>query len=138
MNDDAHRPKKRPVKRIIAITFAAILLTGGFLLYQNFSKLIADALLKRFNSGIASDVYELGFEDLSVNPFTGTVEVYNVTMRPREKPLQPYPYINSYLKLTTKRLVLRDVELFTLLTYKQLKLTVISVTNPDVELTLSG
>ena len=133
-------PQKRKwsAKRIITLVVVSILLTIGIFLYVNFNRLISDALVKSFNSGIASDVYELKFENLSVNPFTGTIQVYNVTMLPREKPDIIYPYINSTFELKTEKLILRDVELFTLLRFKQLKLKIISITKPDVELTLRG
>lgn len=130
--------KKRPVKKIIAITAAGILLVTAFFLYLNFNRMISEALIKSFNSGIASEVYVLKFEDLSVNPFTGTIRVYNVTLVPREKPLHKYPYINSSLHLKTERIILRNVEILTLLRFKQLKLKIISLTKPDVELTLRG
>jgi hypothetical protein len=133
-------PQKRKwsAKRIITLVVVSILLTIGIFLYVNFNRLISDALVKSFNSGIASDVYELKFENLSVNPFTGTIQVYNVTMLPHEKPDIIYPYINSTFELKTEKLILRDVELFTLLRFKQLKLKIISITKPDVELTLRG
>ncbi|HEU5291877.1 MAG TPA: hypothetical protein VFU05_14605, partial [Cyclobacteriaceae bacterium] len=116
MNQESNSPKRNwPIKRIIVITIVSILLIGGIFLYTNFNRLISDALVKSFNSGIASEVYELKFENLSVNPFTGTIQVYNVTMLPREKPLHVYPYINSAFQLKTERLILRDVELITLL-----------------------
>jgi hypothetical protein len=129
---------KKPVKRIVAITVVGIVLVLTFLLYNNFSRLISDALIKSFNSGIASEVYELKFENLSVNPFEGTIRVYNVTLLPREKPEHVYPYINSSFQLKTEKLILRNVELLTLLRLKQLKLKIISITKPEVELTLRG
>lgn len=130
--------KKRSLIGIIALAVAGILLIGAFFLYTNFSRLVSEALMKSFNSGIASEVYVLTFENLSVNPFSGTIEVYNVTMHPREKPLHVYPYINSSFQLNTEKLILRNVEILTLLRYKQLKLKIISITKPDVRLTLRG
>ena len=139
MNEDSLPPNKRfPVKRIIVFSALGILLIASVFLYWNFSRLVSDALQKSFSSGIASEVYELKFENLSVNPFTGTIQVYNVTLLPREKPYRVYPYINSSFELRTERLILRDVEIFTLLRFKQLKLKIISITKPDVELTLNG
>jgi len=85
-----------------------------------------------------SDVYELKFEKLSVNIFDRTINVYNATMVPREKPLNAYPYINSSFRLTTEKLTLKNVELFTLLDQSQLKLERISISKPDVELVLAG
>lgn len=139
MIEESPLPKrKRPVKRVIAIVVISILFTAGIVLYRNFDRMISEALIKSFNSGIASEVYELKFEDLSVNPFTGTIQVYNVTLYPREKPLQAYPYINSSFQLKTERVVLRNVEIITLLRFKQLKLKIISITKPDVDLNLRG
>jgi len=126
------------VKKIVAIAFGSILLIGGIFLYRNFNRLVSESLIKSFNSGIASEVYELKFKDLSVNPFEGTIQVYNVTMYPREKPLHAYSYINSSFQLKTEKLILKNVELFTLLKFNQLKLKIISITKPDVEFTLRG
>lgn len=126
------------MKKVIAISVSSILLVGAILVYLNFNRLISEALIKSFNSGIASEVYELKFQDLSVNPFTGTIRVYHVTLLPREKPLREYPYINSSLRLKTERIILRNVEILTLLRLKQLKLKIISLTKPDVELMLRG
>ncbi len=85
-----------------------------------------------------SDVYELKFENLSVNIFDRTIKVFNATMQPREKPLNAYPYINSSFRFKTEKLSLKNVELFTLLEQSQLKLERISITKPDVELVLAG
>ncbi len=85
-----------------------------------------------------SDVYELKFENLSVNIFDRTIKVFNATMQPREKPLNAYPFINSSFRFKTEKLTLKNVELFTLLEQSQLKLEIISITKPDVELMLAG
>src|SRR5690349_21769153 len=136
----SENPSKKnwSVKRIVVITIAGILLIVAIFLYRNFNRLISESLIKSFNSGIASEVYELTFENLSVNPFEGTIQVYNVTMSPREKPLHTYLYINSSFQLKTEKLILKNVELLTLLRFNQLKLKIISITKPDVEFTLRG
>src|SRR5882762_4576026 len=139
MKADAEKtPRKRNVKKIIAFSLLIVISVAGFLLYNNFNHLLSKALLKSFDSSIASDVYELKFENLRVNIFDRTIRVYNVTMLPREKPLRSYPYINSSFRLKTEKLTLKNVELFTLLKLNQLKLERISITKPDVELLLTG
>lgn len=130
--------RKRSVRGIVVFFVVSILLAGAFFLYTNFSRLVSEALMKSFNSGIASEVYELTFENLSVNPFAGTIQVYNVTMQPREVPLREYSYINSSFQLSTEKVTLRNVEILTLLRSKQLKLKIISITKPDVRLMLRG
>ena len=67
--------------------------------------------MKSFDASIVSDVYELKFEELRVNIFEGSIRLFNVSLQPREKPLNPYPYINSSFRfktylLKTYRLVL--------------------------------
>ena len=57
--------RKRPVKKIIAFLFLSIVLVGGIFLYNNFNRLLSDALLRTFDSNIISDVYELKFEKLT-------------------------------------------------------------------------
>jgi hypothetical protein len=52
---------------------------------------------------------------------------------PREKPLRHYSYINSQMQLTTKELLLSDVEIFTLLRENKLKLGRIKIEKPVFE-----
>ena len=85
-----------------------------------------------------SDVYELKFEKLSVNFLEGDVNVYNVELQPREKPLHDYPYINSSFRLRTTKMSLENVELMTLIKSNVLKLDKIEIKEPDVELRLDG
>src|SRR5438094_613988 len=117
--------RKRPVKKIllwkIAVFFIIISVAAVFL-YYNFNRLLTTALIKSFNSNLMSDVYELKFEKLSVNIFDGNVNVYNVALQPREKPLRSYPYINSSFRLKTKKMSLDNVELMTLIKSNMLKL----------------
>jgi len=130
--------RKWSVKKTIAISFVSILLIAAVALYLNFNRLLANALVQSFDSNIISDVYELKFENLNVNPFEGSIRVYNVILQPREKPLQDYPYINSSFRLKAERLSLVDVEIFTLLRSNKLYLERISITKPDVELLFAG
>src|SRR3954447_6647149 len=90
--------RKRPIKKILlwsVTVFFIIMSIVAVLLYSNFNRLLTSALIKSFNSNLMSDVYELKFEKLSVNILDGDVNVYNVSLQPRDKPLKNYPYINS-------------------------------------------
>ena len=79
MKTDTDTPKKKwPVKRTIALSIIAILLLAAFLVYKNFNRIIADSLTKTFEADVISDVYELKFEKLLVNPFEGSIQVSNV------------------------------------------------------------
>jgi hypothetical protein len=131
-------PQGKPIIKIIAISILVVISIAGILLYNNFNNLLSAALLRSFDSSIASDVYELKFENLRVDLFDRTIRVYNVTILPREKPLNNYPYINSSFRLKTEKLILKNVELFTLLESSQLRLKRISITKPNVELLLTG
>src|SRR5215203_2044235 len=104
MNEPA---KKRKGKRklLIIISVIVLLLSGvGIYYYANLNRILSEALLKSFNSNIISDVYELKFETLKVDPFRGSIRVKNVSLMPRKQPLNPYPYINSSFTLNTKNL----------------------------------
>lgn len=136
--ENAPKQRKRPMIKMIAFSFLAIIVIVGILLYTNFNRLLSDALLRSFNSNIISDVYELKFEKLLANPFEGTIRVFNVTLQPREKSLNSYPYINSSLRLKTEKLTLKKVDLFALLQSSILKLERISITKPDIDLMLAG
>ena len=130
--------KKWPVKRTILISVIVILALAGIFFYQNFNRLLSDALLKSFNSSVISDVYELKFEKLRANLFEGSIKVYNVSFIPREKPLQDYPYINSSFQFTTDKISLERVDLQTLLSLNKLILEKILIAKPDVKVTLNG
>lgn len=116
--------------------FIAIIITG-IILYYNFNRILSDALMKSFNSSLASDVYELKFKNLNVNLLEGNIKVKDVEISPREKPLKEYPYINSSLRLTTKKLLLTNVEIATLLKYNILKLERIEIDKPEVDLIIA-
>jgi hypothetical protein len=131
------KKKKHRVRKIILWTIGILLLiiiAGSFIVYNNLNRILTDALNKSFNSNIASDVYELKFEKLSVNLLAGDVKVYNVKLQPREKPLQDYPYINSSFRLTTQKMILKNVELMTLIRSDKLVLEQIEITEPEVDL----
>src|SRR5579872_5064898 len=131
--DSENPPRKSNVKKIIGFSLLAIIAIALILLYNNFNRLLSQALLRSFESSVVSDVYELKFENMSVNIFDRTIKVFNVTILPREKPLNSYPYINSTFRLKTETLTLKNVELFTLLEQSQLKLERIAITRPSVE-----
>src|SRR6478736_4827239 len=131
--------KKHSLKKIIlwaaAVLFVIIVVAGVFI-YNNFNRLLTIALIKNFNSSMVSDVYELKFEKLSVNLLEGNIKVYNVVLQPREKPLHNYPYINSSFRLVTKKMLLENVKIPTLIKSNILNLDKIEITAPDVELTI--
>jgi len=115
-----------------------IFIIAGIFLYNNFNRLLSDALNDSFNSTLISDVYELKFKDLKVNVFRGNIKVNDVVFQPREKPLKDYPYINSSLKLKTKEILLKNVEIITLLKKNKLKLERIKIEKPDVQITIAN
>ncbi len=128
---------KWPIKRIVLISILVATAIVGILVYNNFNRLLADALLKSFNSSLASDVYELKFEKLRVNLFEGSIRVMGVVIKPREEPLKEYLYINSSFVLTTERLTLMNVEIWTLLKSSVLRLERISIHQPKIQLDIS-
>jgi len=123
---------------VITASILFVLLVGGFILYSNVNRMLSDALMKTFDSGAISDVYELKFENLRVDIFQGNIKVFNLEMKPREKPLQNYPYINSSFKLTTHKILLKNVQIMELLQNQVLKLEKIVIEKPDITLSLSG
>jgi hypothetical protein len=136
--DHGTTKSKRSVLKTILISLLLILITAAFLLYINFNNLLSRALMNSFNSSIISDVYELKFNKLNVNFFRGNIRVRNVSLLPRENPLQTYPYINSSLKLTTKEINLQNVEIRILLKSNKLILDRVLINRPDVTLMLNG
>ncbi len=137
-NPQDNKPKKKRVLLKIALAFILLAAAGGLFLYNNFNRLLSDALLKSFNSNIVSDVYELKFEKLHVDLFKGNINVLNVVMQPREKPLNSYPYINSSFILKTQRILLTNVQLMKLIKENNLALDQIEIIKPEIELTLEG
>jgi len=137
MKEEMNQSKrKRSFKKYllwIIAGFFVVILTVGLFLYNNFNRILSDALLKSFNSSIISDVYELKFKNLNVNLFEGNIKVKNVEISPREKPLKDYPYINSSFRLTTKKILLTKVDLVSLLKQNKLKLEKIEIDEPYLE-----
>lgn len=139
MNPDTSTSKRKwPIRRTIWISIIIVLLGAATILYTYLNRLLSDALLKSFNSTVVADVYELKFENLLVDIFEGSIQVYNVELHPREKPLHDYPYINSSFRLSTENLILKKVEIFTLLKSKKLFVERISITKPEITVTLTG
>lgn len=132
-----NKKKKHRVRKIVLWTIGVLLviiIAGSVYLYYNLNRILTTALNKSFDSNIASDVYELKFEKLSVNFITGDVKVFNVQLQPREKPLNDYPYINSSFRLTTQKMILKNVQIMTLINDDKLKLDKIEIAEPTVEL----
>jgi hypothetical protein len=128
--------RKGRVKRIIlriTVVFFLLLIAGFVFLYYNLNRILTNALTKSFNSNIISDVYELKFDKLSVNFFAGNVSVYNLELNQLEGSLNNYPYINSSLRLRTHKMVLKNVQLTTLIKSNILKLDKIEIIEPEVE-----
>jgi hypothetical protein len=136
--DSKTKKRKWTVLRTIIVSLIVILISVAILVYNNFNRILTRALINTFNSSVLSDVYELKFDNLRVNVFNGSIIVHNVAFRPLEKPAQNYPYINSSFQLTTKKLNLEHVEIFTLLKSSKLIVERISITKPDVILSLNG
>jgi hypothetical protein len=141
MKEQTIQPKRKSLfkKYLLWITggiFVVIVITG-IILYFNFNRILSDALMKSFNSSVASDVYELKFKNLNVNLLEGNIKVRDVELIPREKPLKEYPYINSSFRLTTKKLLLTNVEIATLLKQNILKLERIEIDKPEVDLLIA-
>lgn len=127
-------------KKLLWIAAVLFVIAAIIFLYvsNNFNRLLSEALIKNFNSGIISDVYELKFEKLQVNLLAGDIEVHNVTLQPREKPLHSYPYINSSLQFSTEKILLKNVEISTLLKSNMLRLEKIEIRRPNVEIKVNG
>ena len=140
-NEKHHKEKKWTIKRIllwiVGSLFVFICATAVYL-YYNLNHLATNALIKSFNSNIISNVYELKFNDLNVNLLQGSIKVNNVELQPREKPLAEYPYINSSFRLKTRKMILENVQLMTLLKSNELKLNKIVIAEPEIELKLNG
>jgi len=131
------RPKRKVLIWILAILFTIMGITTYYV-SRHFNQLLADALVKSFESNIISDVYELKFDKLKVNFFQGNIQVLNVVLQPREKQSGEYPYINSSFRLTTGKILLKNVKILTLLESSKLVLARIVIVNPDIQVSLSG
>lgn len=130
------QPGRKKLLKIISVVFAVILLAAFYLL-NNYNRLISEALMKSFNSSIASDVYELKFKKLNINFLAGNIRVNDVELLPREKPLKDYPSINSSFRLTTKKIILSNVEILSLLRQNILKLDMVQIEKPSIQFTIS-
>ena len=132
---------KLSFKKVLLWFFAIIILvlTGaGIFLYNNFNRLLSEALKNSFNSTLISDVYELEFKDLDINFVLGNIKVNNVVLQSREKPLKYYAYINSSFRFSTKEILLNNVEILTLLKQNRLKLKRVKIEKPTVEITIAN
>jgi hypothetical protein len=139
MTTESNNPKKRwSTKRILLVSIPVIFLTAGLLIYLNFNKIISIALKKAFEISPISELYELKFKNLIVNPLEGSIRVNDVTLTPRQKPLNYYPYINSQFTLETDKLVLENVDIRMLLESNKLKMQKIAITKPLIVLELVG
>lgn len=141
MEPETSIPKRRrPFKKVLfwtlAILFIILSITAIYV-SRNYNQILADALMKSFNSSVVSDVYELKFEKLRVNIFAGNIKVFNVVMQARKTPLHPYPYINSSFSLKTRKLVLMDVQIMDLIKLGELRLSRIEINKPEIRLWLS-
>lgn len=131
----------KSIKKWVKITLASlfvVLVVAFFLLYLNFNHLLSTAITNNFNSNIIAGVYELKFEKLRVNLLQGSIQVYNVSLMPRQDSVRLYPYINSTVKLKTRKLALKNVDLLKLVRMSELNMGSIEIENPDVEVELAG
>lgn len=130
--------KKRKWIIGIIVGILLIIIVTVFVMYRNLNLLLTNALQSNFQSGLISEVYDLSFENLRVNPLLGNIEVYDVKLTPKENLPAEYAYINSKMQLTTDKLLLKNVEILTLLRKKELVLSIIEIQKPVIELILSG
>ena len=134
--------KKRHLFRKILLwvmaTIIVILAGATFYVSHNLNRLVSEAIMKGFNSNAISDVYELKFERLRINIFSGNIRVFDVLLQPRQKPLHDYPYINSSFRLETKKILLEDVQLMTMVKTGKLELKRIEINQPDIQVWLNG
>jgi len=132
--------RKRPKRRIMLWIIGGIVIIisiGTFFLYNNFNKLLSEALLKSFNTSLISEVYELNFNKLKVNFLLGNIVVKDVEIKPRQAPLNKYPYINSTFELQTRKLELINVEILSLLKENVLKLDRVRIADPALQFTIT-
>jgi hypothetical protein len=120
--------------------FAVILVITAmsYYFYQNFNRMITDAIKRSFNSNVISDVYDLNFEQLNINIITGDLKISNVVIQPKNMPLQSYPYINSSFTLKTRWIHLSHVGLYALWKLNRLQMSMIEIEKPEISLRLKG
>jgi len=142
METSSDKKKSRHLFRKILLWTLAILFViltvATIYVSRNFNRLLSEALIKGFNSNVISDVYELKFEKLRFNLFSGSIRVFDVVMQPRQKPLHNYPYINSSFRLRTNKIILDDVQFMTMVKTGKLELKRIEINKPDIQLWLNG
>ena len=135
------KPKRHLFRKILLwVTAATFVILSLLAVYvsRNLNQLVSKALMKGFNSNVISDVYELKFEKLRINIFAGSIKIFNVELQPRAVPLGQYPYINSSFSLKTRKLILEDVQLMTMIRTGKLELKRIEINKPDIQLWLNG
>ena len=129
------RSRKKIILRIAIITFLVIVAVVVFVTI-NLNRLLTNALHNGFDSNLISDVYELKFEHLEVNFLTGSLQVKNVEMFPRERPVQHYSYINSTFRLEARKMHLKNVDIIKLLRTNKLDLKQIELIEPGIDFTI--
>lgn len=137
-NNTNTNPFSRKLLRIFVLTVILILSILSYYFYKNFNRMISEAITRSFNSNVISDVYDLSFEQLNINMITGNLKIRNVVIRPKEIPLQSYPYINSSFILKTRRIHLVHVDLYALLKSNRLKMSKIEIEKPEISVQLKG
>ena len=137
MNESERKHSKKRITFWITASLLILLSIGALFLYNNFNWLLSDALMKSFNSSQISDIYELKFNKLKVNFLLGNIVVKDVEIKPREVPLNIYPYINSSFELNTRKIELINVEILILLRENKLKLERIRIVDPALQFMIS-
>ncbi len=135
------RKKKWTLKQValylLLLLFIAFSIVSIYA-YNNFNKIITEAVYSNFNSNIISNVYELKFKKLRLSILNGTIKITNVILQPREKPLLDYPYINSSFSLKTSKILLQNIDLIKLFKEKKVIIQNIEIINPEIALKMSG
>jgi len=126
------------IRKIILWSGFTVVVCFSVYAFWSFNQILANALLRSFNTNAISDVYELKFEKLRINIIQGNITVKNVVIQQRQKPLHNYPYINSSFRLTTAEIHLKNVELLTLFKSSKLRLSKIEIVKPDIQVVLTG
>jgi hypothetical protein len=139
MANESSAPKKKLSKvKLILLSVLLVILSAGVIFYINFNKFLTSALNKAFEETLVADVYELKFENLRANPLAGSISIFDVTLRRREKPLKDYDYINSSLQLKTDKLTFENVDILLLLEANKLVVEKIGIIKPEIELDVNG
>jgi len=123
---------------IFVFAVVLVLAAMSFYFYQNFNRMISEAIKRSFNSNVISDVYDLNFEKLNINIVTGDLKISNVVIQPKEVPLQSYPYINSSFTLKTRWIHLSHVRLYALWKLNRLQMSMIEIEKPEISVRMKG